>query len=251
MKSALERGGSGKERDAMSKRDVVVRYAPLVHFVVSRFGLQGRGRSLGLEHNDLVQAGMIGLLDAVERYSPALGVKFETYAVSRIRGTILDELRRLDWVPRGVYAQHRAYRDAQDQVIRETGREAAGAEIAAKLSMTEEEYRKFIIESGETMNKDAGWGGERKGGAEVETIAAETPTPDEQLSQKQIKQFLMDAINRLSPRQRAIIALYYYEGLKFGEIATVLRISESRVSQVHSAILSNLRGELAALEEDL
>ncbi|HUI64813.1 MAG TPA: FliA/WhiG family RNA polymerase sigma factor [Bacteroidota bacterium] len=251
MKSAPERDGAGKEQEAKSKKDVVVRYAPLVHFVVSRFGLQGRGRSLGLEHNDLVQAGMIGLLDAVERYSPALGVKFETYAVSRIRGTILDELRRLDWVPRAVYAQHRAYRDAQDQVIRETGREAVGAEIAAKLSMTEEEYRRFIIESGETMNKDAGWEGERRSGTEVETIAAESPTPDEQLSQKQIKQFLMDAINGLPPRQRAIIALYYYEGLKFGEIATVLRISESRVSQVHSAILSKLRGELAALEEDL
>jgi len=233
------------------KRKAVVHYAGLVQFVLKRFGLAVRARSLGLDRDDLVQMGMIGLLDAVERFSPALGVKFDTYAVSRIRGTILDEMRRLDWVPRAVHAQHRAYRDAQDQVVRETGREASATDIAAKLSMTAEEFRKFVTETGEIMNRETRRKGEPAEGETVETVAADTLSPEEQLSQDDIKAHLMDAINRLPPRERAVIALYYYEGLKFAEIAAVLRISESRISQVHTEILAKLRLGLASLEEDV
>jgi len=222
-----------------------------VEFVLKRFSLAGMARSLGLERDDLVQIGMMGLLDAVERFSPAMGVKFDTYAVSRIRGTILDEMRRLDWVPRAVHARHRAYRDAQDQVVRETGREATASDIAAKLSMTAEEFRKFITETGEIMNHDKRRKGEAAEGETVETVAADTPSPEEQLSQNDIKGHLMDAINRLPPRERAVIALYYYEGLKFAEIGSVLRVSESRISQVHAEILAKLRLGLASLEEDL
>jgi len=233
------------------KRKVVVHYAGLVQFVLKRFGLAGKARSLGLERDDLVQIGMMGLLDAVERFSPALGVKFDTYAVSRIRGTILDEMRRLDWVPRAVHAQHRAYRDAQDQVVRETGQEATAADIAAKLSMSAEEFRKFITDTGEIMNRETRRKGEAPEGETVETVAADTLSPEEQLSQDDIKRHLMDAINRLPPRERAVIALYYYEGLKFAEIGSVLRISESRISQVHGEIIAKLRLGLASLEEDV
>ena len=233
------------------KRKIVIHYAGLVQFVMKRFSLAGRARSLGLERDDLVQIGMMGLLDAVERFSPALGVKFDTYAVSRIRGTILDEMRRLDWVPRSVHAQHRAYRDAQDQVVRETGQEATATDIAAKLSMTAEEFRKFITDTGEIMNRDTRRKVEAAEGETVDTVAADTLSPEEELSQKDIKAHLMDAINRLPPRERAVIALYYYEGLKFAEIGSVLRISESRVSQVHAEILARLRLGLAPLGEEL
>ena len=232
------------------KRKIVVRYAGLVQFVLSKFGLAHRARALGLERGDLVQMGMLGLLDAVERFSPAMGVKFETYAVSRIRGTILDEMRRLDWIPRTVHAQHRAYRDAQDQVIRETGKEAAGVDVAAKLSMTVEEFRRFVIETGETMNRGTRRTPDAPEEDTVESVAAESPTPEEQLSESDIRGHLMDAINRLPPRERAVVALYYYEGLRFAEIGNVLRLSESRVSQVHAEILAKLRKGLAALKEN-
>ena len=233
------------------KRKVVMHYAGLVHFVLKRFGLAARARSLGLEREDLVQIGMMGLMDAAERYSTALGVKFDTYAVSRIRGTILDEMRRLDWVPRAVHAQHRAYRDAQDQVVRETGREATATDIAAKLSMTAEQFRKFIMDSGGNMSRNTRPGEEAAEGETVETVAADAPSPEEQLSQEDIKRHLMDAINTLPSRERAVIALYYFEGLKFAEIGSVLRISESRISQLHADILAKLRLGLASLEEDL
>jgi len=231
------------------KRKLVIRYAGLVQFVLTKFGLAHRAGALGLERGDLVQMGMIGLLDAVERFSPAMGVKFETYAVSRIRGTILDEMRRLDWIPRTVHQQHRAYRDAQDQVVRETGKEAAGVDIAAKLSMSVEEYRRFVIETGETMTRGTPRGGDAAEDETVESVAAESPSPEEQLSQDDMRTHLMDAINRLPPRERAVIALYYYEGLRFSEIGSVLRLSESRVSQVHAEILAKLRKGLAPLEE--
>ena len=230
-------------------RRVVLHYAGLVQFVLKRFGLPGRARTLGLERDDLVQIGMMGLLDAVERFSPSMGVKFDTYAVSRIRGTILDEMRRLDWVPRAVHQQHRAYRDAQDQVVRETGQEATATDIAAKLSMTPEEFRKFISDTGELMNRDTRRKGEPAEGETVETVAADTPSPEELLSQEDTRRHLMDAVNRLPPRERAVIALYYYEGLKFAEIGSVLRISESRISQVHAGILAKLRLGLASLGE--
>ncbi len=233
------------------KRRVVVHYAGLVQFVLKRFGFAVRARSLGLERDDLVQIGMIGLLDAADRFSPALGVKFDTYAVSRIRGTILDEMRRLDWVPRAVHAQHRAYRDAQDQVVRETGNEATSVDIAAKLSMTAEEFRKFIIDTGETMMRDTRRTGEAGEVETIETVPADALSPEEQLSKDDIKRHLMDAINKLPARERAVIALYYYEGLKFAEIGSVLRISESRVSQVHTDILAMLRLGLASLKEEL
>jgi len=231
------------------KRQLVVRYAGLVQFVLTKFGMAQRAGSLGLERSDLVQMGMLGLLDAVERFSPAMGVKFETYAVSRIRGTILDEMRRLDWIPRAVHAQHRAYRDAQDQVVRETGKEAAGIDIAAKLSMTVEEFRRFVIETGETMNRETRRSDDATGEESVDAVAAESPSPEEQLSQDDMRTHLMDAINRLPPRERAVVALYYYEGLRFTEIGSVLRLSESRVSQLHGEILAKLRKGLAPLEE--
>jgi RNA polymerase sigma factor for flagellar operon FliA len=233
------------------KRKIVLHYAGLVQFVLKRFGYAGRARSLGLERDDLVQMGMMGLLDAAERFSPALGVKFDTYAVSRIRGMMLDEMRRLDWVPRAVHAQHRAYRDAQDQVVRETGREASAGDIAAKLSMTAEEFRKFISETGEMMNGQTRRSGVPAEGETVETVASDSLSPEEQLSTDDVKRHLMDAINKLPPRERAVIALYYYEGLKFAEIGAVLRVSESRISQVHTEILAKLRLGLAGMEENL
>lgn len=240
-----------KEKAPDLKRRVLVHYAGLVLFVLKRFGFAARARSLGLERDDLVQIGMIGLLDAADRFSPALGVKFDTYAVSRIRGTILDEMRRLDWVPRAVHAQHRAYRNAQDQVVRETGNEATSVDIAAKLSMTAEEFRQFVIDTGENMTRDMRRTGEAGEGETVDTVAADAPSPEEQLSKDDIKRHLMDAINTLPARERAVVALYYYEGLKFAEIGSVLRISESRISQLHAEILAKLRLGLASLKEEL
>ncbi len=229
------------------RRKLVLQYMELVHYVVGRFGLQRQGRPHGLEEGDIMQFGVLGLLNAIDRFSPSVGVKFETYAIPRIRGAILDELRELDWVPRSVRANNRRIERATQQVAQENGREAVGVEIAGKLEMSLDEYRKFIT----------GGDGKRVTGLEVmsdglgnftDTIPEEGANPLESLSGKESKAILIEAVSHLPPRDRSIIALYYYEGLKFGEIGKILRVSESRVSQIHGKVLRDLRQRVVGLQ---
>jgi RNA polymerase sigma factor for flagellar operon FliA len=177
-----------------------------------------------------------------------VGVKFETYAVPRIRGAILDELRSLDWLPRSVRANHRRIERAVHQASQENGREAIDTEIAGKLEMTLDEFRAFVAEcSGPTAARH---GSQRKESpAEtLEAIPAHTANPFEKLSDDESKEFLVQAVSQLPTRERSIIALYYYEGLKFGEIGSILHISESRVSQIHAEVLRDLRQKLNSLQ---
>jgi RNA polymerase sigma factor for flagellar operon FliA len=228
-----------QRESAEMKRKLVIHYLDLVRYVVSKSGLHLQATSRALEPNDLVQYGVIGLIHAIDRFSPAIGVKFETYAIPRIRGAILDEVRKLDWVPRSVRANNRKRERAVDEVVRETGREAVDEEIADKLAMSWDEYQKFIRDSGGPMMSD-----KREA---IENLIEQTPDPFEKLSEAESKAFLVDAVGGLPARERAVIALYYYEGLKFGEIGKILRVSESRVSQIHADVLKGLRMTLSGL----
>jgi len=227
------------------KRRLVVQYLDLVRYVVSKFGLHTHGRMHGLDREDMIQYGVLGLVNAIDRFSPTLGVKFETYAVPRIRGAILDELRKLDWVPRSVRANRKKRDVAVAQVSQEKGREPVGEEIAEKLSMTLDEYERFIHESGgTTMGQDSGGGPPGERDEALENVAEQSPNPFEQLRDEESKTILLNAIGQLPEREKAVIVLYYYEGLKFLEIGKVLRVSESRVSQIHSEVLDVLRVKL-------
>ena len=228
-----------EERSSDVKRELVTHYLDLVRYVVSKSGLHVQARSNALEADDLVQYGVLGLVHAIDRFSPSMGVKFETYAIPRIRGAILDEVRKLDWVPRSVRANHRRRDRAADEILRETGHEAVDEEIADKLAMSLDEYQKFIRDSGgPNMSENTGV---------LENLAEQAPDPFEKLTEAETKAFLVDAVGALPARERAVIALYYYEGLKFGEIGKILRVSESRVSQIHSDVLRSLRSRLAGL----
>jgi RNA polymerase sigma factor for flagellar operon FliA len=231
------RGGSTE-----LKRRLVLQYLNLVRYVVSKFGLYAHGRSHGLEKEDMIHYGILGLVNAIDRFSPTMGVKFETYAVPRIRGAILDELRKLDWVPRSVRTNRRRREQAAAKVSQEVGREPVDEEIAGKLAMTLDEYRQFMNDSGGTyMEQETGGGppGDRDG--VLENVTEESPNPFEQLTDEESKAMLLDAVAKLPEREKTIVVLYYYEGLKFLEIGKILRVSESRVSQIHSEVLGNLR----------
>lgn len=231
--------GQGKSADV--KRQLVAHYLDLVRYVVSKSGLHVQARNQVLEAEDLVQYGVLGLVHAIDRFSPTMGVKFETYAIPRIRGAILDEVRKLDWVPRSVRANHRKRERAADEIARETGREAVDEEIADKLAMSLDEYQKFIRDSGgPTMSENTGV---------IENLVEQAPDPFEKLTDAETKAFLVDAVGALPARERAVIALYYYEGLKFGEIGKILRVSESRVSQIHTDVLKALRSKLVGIHE--
>jgi RNA polymerase sigma factor FliA len=233
--------------DPALKRRLVLQYMDLVRYVVSKFNLQQQGRGHGLEFDDIVHFGVLGLLAAIDRFSPTQGVKFETYAVPRIRGAILDEMRKLDWVPRSVREASRKIGKATNELMQESGREPLDEEIAGKLSMSIEEFRK-MVGSGSTVVREVGIVTESQSVEPLDEAPSDAPSPLEHLGDEETRKILVDAIERLSERDRTVIALYYYEGLKFTEIAKVLNLTEGRVSQIHSEVLRRLRTRLQEME---
>ncbi len=237
-----------QNRSTELKRKLVVQYLDLVRYVVSKFGLHLQGKAHGLDYNDMVHFGVLGLLEAIERFTPSTGVKFETYAVPRVRGSILDEMRKLDWVPRSVRDNNRRVGKAAHQVMQEQGREPLDEEIAEKLSMGLDDYRKMV---GGGMSPAACGTDvmvEGESADRTDETPSLTPSPFERLSDDETRRLLIEAVERLSERERTVIALYYYEELKFSEIAKLLGISEGRVSQIHSEVLRQLRQRLQVLE---
>jgi RNA polymerase sigma factor for flagellar operon FliA len=230
------------------KRKLVVHYLDLVRYVVSKFGLHQHGRTQGLEFDDVVHFGVLGLLTALDRFTPAHNVKFETYAVPRIRGAILDELRKLDWVPRSVRETSRKVGKAAHQVMQENGREPLAAEIADKLAMSLEEYRTLIGNGSVTSPRGVAITADPDSAEPLDAAPSDTPTPFEHVRDQETRQLLREAVERLPERDRLVIALYYYEGLKVSEIAKVLDLSEGRISQIHSEVLRQLRNTLVAME---
>lgn len=226
-----------------TKRALVLCYLDLVRYVVARLGTPKSGSGRSLEREDMMQYGILGLIEAVDRYDPSSGVKFETYAIPRIKGAILDELRNLDWVPRSVRVNARRVEHATERVSQEVGREAADQEIAGRLSITVSELHR-ILSDAHAMKLSMQHQPERDVVA-PDQVAEEAPDPLEQLSDKELRNQLVDAVSALPDRPRTVIALYYYEGLRFGDIAKILKVSESRVSQIHSEVLRALRKQLA------
>jgi len=188
------------------------------------------------------------LLEAIERFSPSAGVKFETYAVPRVRGSILDEMRKLDWVPRSVRETNRRVGKAAHEVMQEQGREPLDEEIAEKLSMGLDDYRKMVGGGLSPAARGTDIMVEGESAGRMDETPSHTPSPFECLSDDETRRLLIEAVEQLSERERTVIALYYYEELKFSEIAKLLSISEGRVSQIHSEVLRQLRQRLLVLE---
>lgn len=237
-----------RDRTPELKRKLVVQYLDLVRYVVSKYNLHLQAKSQGLEFDDIVHFGILGLLTAVDRFAPAQNVKFETYAVPRIRGAILDEMRKLDWVPRSVRETSRRVGRAAHEVAQENGREPLEEEIASKLELSLEEYHKLIGGGNAVPSRDREFMSESESAEPLDAAASDGPSPFDRISDQETRTILMESVERLSERDRTVIALYYYEGLKFTEIAKVLSISEGRVSQIHSEVLRTLRNRLVAME---
>jgi RNA polymerase sigma factor for flagellar operon FliA len=217
-----------------------MQYLGLVRAVVGRLGISVRGASRALEQNDLLQCGVLGLMGAIDRFDPEQGVRFETFATPRIRGAVLDELRTLDWVPRSARSAARRIETAAREVTQETGRDALESEVARKLELPLEEYRTLLGSATATVPPAH----ESPGTEGVDTLPADTPNPFERLSDEESKTVLIAAVNQLPQRERTVIALYYYEGLRFEEIGKILHVSESRISQIHSNVLRGLKRRL-------
>ncbi len=220
--------------------DVVVEHAALVkriaHHLMARL-------PASVQIEDLIQAGMIGLLEASRQYDPSQGASFQTYAGIRIRGAMLDEIRRLDWTPRSVHRKAREVAAVIQEIESRTGRDARDAEVAEALGIGLDEYHQILRDSAaaklfsiDELHAETG---------QAVEPAGTTPSPLGFLQQQDFQQALAAAIAGLPERERLVMQLYYDEELNLKEIGAVLGISESRVSQIHGRILLKLKAEMA------
>lgn len=212
--------------------------------LVRRIAYHLRGRLPdSVQVDDLIQAGAIGLMDAIRDYEDGHGASFETYAGIRIRGAMLDEIRRQDWAPRSVHRDARRISDAIHAVERRGGREATAREIAAELSMEVAEYQKLVqkVAHARVLSLDAPLPGGLDA-ADVEDGAGDGPGAD--WERAGFRDALADAVAGLPERERLALSLYYDEELNLKEVGAVLGVTESRVSQIHGQALARLRARL-------
>jgi RNA polymerase sigma factor FliA len=230
---------------------LILTYAPLVKYVAGRLG---SGLPAHVDDDDLISYGLLGLIGAIERYDPDRDVKFETYAIARIKGSIIDELRAMDWVPRSVRARARDIERAIAELERKLHRAPTDEEIAGKLGVSEEELEDSLTDISRssiaaldelwTVNTGAGGGGDQV--ALIDTIEdTEAPDPQGSLSQTEMKEAVGEAIARLPEREKLVVTLYYYEELTLREIGEVLGVTESRVSQLHTKAILRLKARLS------
>jgi len=229
----------------MDKHSLWQRYVPLVRHEALR--LQVR-LPASVELDDLIQAGGIGLLNAVERYDALQGTAFTTYAVQRIRGAMLDELRSRDWVPRSVRRNAREVAQAMGQLEQRLGRNATETEVAQHLSIPVEDYRQMLLDTNNSQIFSWDEYHEEHGdGIEMVSDEHQRENPLQQLLDSNLRQRVMEAIEALPEREQLVLTLYYQEELNLKEIGAVLEVGESRVSQLHSQAIKRLRSRLGKL----
>ena len=220
--------------------DMVVQHAPLVKRIA--YHLMGRLPDT-VQIDDLIQAGMVGLLEAIKHYDASQGASFETYAGIRIRGAMLDEIRKGDWAPRSVHRKSREVADAIRSVEMRTGTDARDQDVAAELGISLEDYHAILQDSSGSrlFSFDDMLEGDD---SLIEKVAGEVPNPLEGLQNDAFRGELAAAIATLPERERLVLALYYDEELNLKEIGQVLGVSESRVSQIHTQAALRLRSRL-------
>jgi RNA polymerase sigma factor FliA len=227
---------------------LILTYAPLVKYVAGRLG---SGLPAHVDEEDLVSYGLLGLIGAIERYDPERDVKFETYAVTRIKGAIIDELRSLDWVPRSVRARAREIERAIATVEAKLHRPPTDEEIANQVGISVAELEESLadISRSSIAALDELWTVGGSGGDQVALIDTiedtEAPAPESSLAATELKEALGEAIARLPEREKLVVTLYYYEELTLREIGEVLGVTESRVSQLHTKAVLRLKARLS------
>jgi RNA polymerase sigma factor for flagellar operon FliA len=226
---------------------LILTYAPLVKYVAGRLG---SGLPAHVDEGDLVSYGLLGLIGAIERYDPDRDIKFETYAISRIKGAIIDELRALDWVPRSVRSRAREIERAIGELEAKLGTAPTDEQIAAKIGISVDELEESLtdISRSSIAALDELWSTSGDGDqvSLLDTIEDTTgPRPADVLDAAEMREALADAIARLPEREKLVVTLYYYEELTLREIGEVLGVTESRISQLHTKAILRLKARLA------
>ena len=240
-----------KQGDTRSENALVEKYLPLVKTALSRLAMTLPDH---VDQDDLNSAGLLGLLHALRNYDPASGTSFETYARLRVRGAMLDELRRMDWVPRTVHEKARKLQEVIGQVEQRLGRVPSDVEVAKALNIPVSEYSALLAEirPATFVCLDASCSVDGTDGSGLCDVIADTSAegPLEQTSRKELQRIILERLKELPDTQRKVLALYYGEDLHLREIAEVLGVTESRVCQIHAQAILSIRAYLRRLEAD-
>jgi RNA polymerase sigma factor FliA len=235
-----------QERTTAEEREAeILKYAPLIHFIANRLAMR---LPPSVSKEELVSAGIVGLLDAVEKFDAGLGIKFKTYAEHRIRGAMLDELRKMDWFPRSVRKDIQRVEEAVLALETRLGREPEDREIAREMGVGLEEYFRLIhrgASAGLLNIEDV----VADRGAKTSSRGLESPSPLDALKVKEMKGVVAEALKGLSDMEQKVVSLYYYDELTLREIAEIFDLTESRISQIHSKAILRLRKKLRVYYE--
>ncbi|MCL1988130.1 MAG: FliA/WhiG family RNA polymerase sigma factor [Firmicutes bacterium] len=229
-----------KTKSPELREKLILEYAPLVKHVAGRLAIH-----IGkyVEYDDLVGYGVFGLIDAVDKFDAEKSVKFETYASFRIRGAIIDSVRKMDWIPRSLRKKNKDYEQLCNDLELELGREPTESEIAAKLNITIEATRKLISKSSvlSLISLDDYL---EQNHEKANFVADAEESPEEHYDRQELQNMLTKAINKLTDQEKLVLSLYYFEDLTLKEISGIMGVSESRVSQVHSKAIMRMQGKL-------
>ena len=226
------------------REKLIIEYAPLVKLVAGRLSIY---LGFNVEYDDLVGYGVFGLIDAIDKFDTLKDVKFETYASLRIRGSILDQIRKMDWIPRTIRDRQMKIDFAAKEIEAESGHVASDEEIAKKMNISSDEYLNWqnqmkvtgvvslneFIEQGSDISDDSS-----------ESGTSRFEKPEEAIEKEELKKVLSEALELLTEKEKKVILFYYYEDLTLKEISEVLEVSESRVSQLHTKALSKMRTKM-------
>ncbi len=248
--AAAWRAYQGVSPSAVDEKDLIERYLPLVRNVVDRIKLNVPAH---VDADDLYSVGITGLIAAVRKFDPEQGSTFASYASMRIRGAILDELRRMDWCPRRARARSRKLKSAINDVEQKVGRAATDEEVCAELGLTQKEYNKWVEEAKPVtfINIDHEVKSDEGGGASLHELLADESdvTGRDTLEKEELLQILTERIASLPDIPRKILAMYYHENLRLAEIAAVFDLTESRICQIHAQTILTLRAFLQRVRE--
>jgi RNA polymerase sigma factor for flagellar operon FliA len=241
-----KRDGGREARDRL-----IVHYSPLVKYVAGRVAV---GLPQNIEQADLVSYGIFGLIDAIAKFDTSRNIKFETYAITRIKGAIIDELRTIDWVPRSVRSKARAVEKAYAKLEAELLRTPSDAEVAAEMGVSEDDLQQIFTQISfvglVALDEVLSSGNGQRGDSVTlgDTIADRGDGPVAAFEVEEMKLILTSAMNRLADREKIVLSLYYYEGLTLAEIGEILGVTESRVCQIHTKAVLQLRSRMSGAE---
>ncbi|MCS7000015.1 MAG: FliA/WhiG family RNA polymerase sigma factor [Candidatus Kapabacteria bacterium] len=243
-----------KARKNEIKRQLLLHYLWIVRYTLYNMNIPSNAL---LNEEDFLHVGILGLHDAIERFEPERGIKFETFAVPRVRGIILDEMRKLDWLSRSARQKVHELTEISDRLRSELGREASPEEIQARLGISPEEYQSYLSAMAAAnatfsmMNSEVTYDDE---GNEHDTIEElpdfDAETPFSRLVREERVNFVREYLQQLPERKRLVMTLYYYEELTFKEIGEILGLTESRICQIHTQICNDLRKKLQQYEAE-